>query len=411
MNKKKIFNDPVHGFINIPNDLIHDIIQHAYFQRLRRIKQLGLSDLVYPGALHTRFHHALGAMHLMQKALDTLQSKDHMISEAEYESSLIAILLHDIGHGPFSHTLEFSLFQDVRHEQITIWALRRMNKYFGGRLDMAIQIFEGKYPRKFLTQLVSSQLDVDRLDYLQRDCFFTGVHEGSIGAERIIKMLNIVNEELVVEEKGIYSIESFLNSRRLMYWQVYLHKTAICAERMLIELIKRAKLLTQKGAEVKATPAFSFFLERDISFGDFEEDPDILEIFMALDDNDIWGSLKFWVNHEDMILQDLSRRLLYRDLLGIKILNERVSKEVVKDLRKSVAVKYSITGKEAKYFVNTGFVSNSAYVVKDQSINILSKKGEVIDVAQAADLPNIKAISKIVRKQYLCWPKDVPLAV
>lgn len=409
MNKKKIFNDPVFGFINIPNDLIYDIIQHPYFQRLRRIKQLGLSDLVYPGALHTRFHHAIGAMHLMQKTLDTLRSKGHMISDLEYEASLIAILLHDIGHGPFSHTLEFSLFKDVKHEQITAWTLRRLNKVFEGQLDIAIQIFEGKYPRKFLTQLVSSQLDVDRLDYLQRDCFFTGVHEGAIGAERIIKMLSIIKDELVVEEKGIYSIESFLSSRRIMYWQVYLHKTAICAERMLIELIKRAKYLTQKGIEIPATPAFSIFLERDITFKDFVEDPDILGIFMTMDDNDIWGSMKFWVNHDDIILQNLSQRLLYRNLFGIEVLNNKVSKEEVNNLRKAVAVKYGISEKEAKYFVTYGAVSNSAYVVQDQSINILTKKGEVIDVVQVADLPSIKAISKIVKKYYLCWPKDVPL--
>ena len=244
LNKKKIFNDPVYGFINIPNEFIFNIIDHPYFQRLRRIKQLGLSDYVYPGAIHTRFSHAIGAMHLMRKTLDSLREKGHLIYEAEYEGALIAILLHDIGHGPFSHTLEFSLFKDVSHERITEWALYKLNKEFAGKLTLAIEIFKGIYPRKFLTQLVSSQLDMDRLDYLKRDCFFTGVQEGMIGAERIIKMLNVVDDELVVEEKGIYSIENFISARRIMYWQVYLHKISICSEKMLIELIKRVNTVS-----------------------------------------------------------------------------------------------------------------------------------------------------------------------
>ncbi len=411
MNKKKILNDPVYGFINIPSDIIFDVIQHPYFQRLRRIKQLGLSDFVFPGALHTRFHHALGAMHLMQKALDTLQGKGHMIFDSEYEGSLLAILLHDIGHGPFSHTLEFSLFDDVAHEKITRWALRRLNKEFNGRLDLAIEIFEGKYPRKFLTQLVSSQLDMDRLDYLNRDCFYTGVQEGTIGAERIINMLNIKDERLVVEEKAIYSIESFLNARRIMYWQVYLHKTAIAAEKMLIELIKRAKFLRQKGIDAPATPAFSIFLERNIDGKDFEEDPDILDIFMKLDDNDIWGSIKFWLDHDDRILSELSRRLIYRNLFQIRLLNEKIPKEMIKSIRKEVTRAFNLVEGEAKYFVSSGTVSNAAYLPKDDKINILNKDENVVDVATAVDLPNIKAMSKLVRKYYLCWPKDVPLAV
>lgn len=409
MNKKKIFNDPVYGFITIPNELVYDIIQHPYFQRLRRIKQLGLTDFVYPGALHTRFHHALGAMHLMSKALDTLRSKGHMIFDAEYEAALIAILLHDIGHGPFSHTLEFSLFEEVQHEKITSWTLKRLNAEFGGRLDMAIEIFEGKYPRKFLTQLVSSQLDADRLDYLKRDSFFTGVQEGTIGVERIIKMLNVVNEELVVEEKGIYSLESFLSARRIMYWQVYLHKTSISSERMLIELIKRAKKLTQKGMDIPATPAFKIFLERNITIRDFEEDSDILDVFMLMDDTDIWGSIKFWMHNDDHILQLLSNMLFRRQLLKIQMRNEKVPKNELEDLQKAVAKKYNISESDAKYLVSKGSVSNAAYVAKGQNINILTKKGEIIDLASAADLPNIKAISKIVKKYYLCWPKDVSL--
>lgn len=409
MNKKKIFNDPVYGFINIHNDLVYDIIEHPYFQRLRRIKQLGLTDLVYPGALHTRFHHALGAMHLMTKALDNLRAKGQLIFDAEYEAATIAILLHDVGHGPFSHTLEFSLFKDVKHEQITLWTLKKLNRHFSGRLDMAIEIFEGIYPRKFLTQLVSSQLDTDRLDYLKRDSFFTGVQEGTIGAERIIKMLSVHNEELVVEEKALYSIESFLSARRIMYWQVYLHKTAISAERMLIEIIKRAKRLTQSGQKIEATPALRIFLERDITMRDFAEDPDLLEIFMALDDTDVWGSIKFWAQHEDPVLSTLSKMLLERKIFKVEMLSEKASKARVDSLREQVATTYHLNKEEAKSFVARGHVSNAAYLPKDQTINILRKSGEVIDVATAVDLSNIKAISKIVKKYYLCWPKDVSL--
>ncbi|MFY0687589.1 MAG: HD domain-containing protein [Cyclobacteriaceae bacterium] len=411
MNKKKILNDPVYGFINIPNDLLYDIIQHRYFQRLRRIKQLGLSDYVYPGALHTRFHHALGATYLMGEALDTLRSKGHMIFDAEYEAALIAILLHDIGHGPFSHTLEFSLFNNVHHEQITKWTMKRLNKEFGGRLDLAIEIYEGKYPRKFLTQLVSSQLDVDRLDYLKRDCFFTGVHEGTIGAERIIKMLNVVNDELVVEEKGLYSIESFLSARRIMYWQVYLHKTSISAEKMLIELIRRAKTLTQAGEDILATPAFSIFLERQISASDFEEDPDLLDIFMTMDDTDIWGSIKFWTSHEDPVLRILSNGLLHRKLFKIQFLDVPANNKIISEMNQKVGTEYQLDSEYTKYLVTHGSVSNAGYIAKGESINILKKDGRVIDVAEAVDLPNIKAISKIVEKHYLCWPKDVSLII
>jgi hypothetical protein len=364
---------------------------------------------VYPGALHTRFNHALGAMYLMQKTLDSLREKGHMISDAEYEAALIAILLHDIGHGPFSHTLEFSLFKEVKHERITLWVLNRLNQKFQGRLEMAIQIFEGKYHRKFLTQLVSSQLDMDRLDYLKRDSFFTGVHEGTIGSERIIKMLNIVDDKLVVEEKGIYSIESFIGARRIMYWQVYLHKTSICAEKMLIELIKRAKKLTQAGEEIQATPAFKMFLERDISESDFEEDPDLLDVFIEMDDTDIWGSIKFWVTNDDPILSLLSNGLIKRNLFQIKLLNKPIGTDLVSELRDKVAKSYSVSSDMAQYLVTYGSVSNAAYVAKGQHINIVHKDGRVVDIARAADLPNIKAISKIVEKHYLCWPKNVSL--
>ncbi len=408
MNKKKILNDPVYGFINIPNDLVFDIIEHPYFQRLRRIKQLGLTDLVYPGAHHTRFHHAIGATYLMQKTLDTLRSKGVMIFDAEYEAALVAILLHDVGHGPFSHTLEFSLFKGVHHEQISLWIFDRLNKEFGGRLELAKQIFTGTYHRKFLHQLVSSQLDVDRLDYLKRDSFFTGVYEGTIGAERIIKMLNVVDDQLVVEEKGIYSIENFVSARRLMYWQVYLHKTSVAAEAMLILLIKRAKKLTQSGKDIPATPALSIFMERDITGNDFQDDPDLLGIFTMLDDTDIWGSIKMWQSHKDSVLSSLSHGLLTRRLFGIKLSSEKFSSEVVETVQQAI-VKSGYNQSESKYFLQKDAISNAAYIPKGGSINILMKSGEIVDVAKASDLPNIKAMSKIVKKHYICFPKNLKL--
>ncbi|NQW27959.1 MAG: HD domain-containing protein [Flammeovirgaceae bacterium] len=409
MNKKKIFNDPVYGFINIPNDLIYDLIEHPYFQRLRRIKQLGLSDYVYPGALHTRFNHALGAMHLMKKALDNLKEKGHMIFDSEYEGALIAILLHDIGHGPFSHSLEFSLFKKINHEQITTWVLSKLNQEFKGRLSLAIEIFQGRYPRKFLTQLVSSQLDIDRLDYLKRDCFFTGVQEGSIGAERIIKMLNVIDDELVVEEKGIYSIESFISARRIMYWQVYLHKTAVSAEKMLIELIKRVKICKRSGMNLISTPALSLFLNTKISKEDFETNPNVLQTYMELDDTDIWGSIKFWIKSEDPIIHLLSNALLNRDLFKIQFLNTPEKQTNILKIKKTVSKKYDIPQKLTSSLVILGRISNAAYTPKNQIIKILRKNGKVEDISAAVDLPNIKAMSKIVEKNYLCYPKNVSL--
>lgn len=409
MNKKKILNDPVYGFITIPNALIFDIIEHPYFQRLRRIKQLGLTDFVYPGALHTRFHHAIGAMHLMQKALISLQSKGHEISEDEFNACLIAILLHDVGHGPFSHTLEFSLFKDVTHEQLGLWMIKRLNDQMNGALSLAIEIFENRYERAFFHQLVSSQLDIDRLDYLKRDSFFTGVYEGMIGSERIIKMLDVHDNDLVVEEKGIYSIENFLSARRLMYWQVYLHKTAVSAEVMLIALIKRAKQLTKKGEHISATPALAIFLERDISAKDFEEDKDIIEVYALLDDNDIWGSIKFWSNHEDIVLRSLSQKLLTRQLFKIDFSNDPIPKAAIDRLREEAVKKLHLENNQAKYFVKRGTVSNSAYISSNQSIKILMKDGNILDVAEATDLPNVKAMSKIVKKHYLCAPKSLYL--
>lgn len=409
MNKKKIINDPVYGFITIPSELIFDIIEHPYFQRLRRIKQLGLTDLVYPGALHTRFHHAIGAMHLMASTLENLRSKGHEISHEEFEGSLIAILLHDVGHGPFSHALEFSLLENIHHEELSKLVMERLNAEFDGRLSLAMEIFAGNYVKKFLCQLVSSQLDIDRLDYLKRDSFFTGVSEGTIGADRIIKMLDVHEGKLVVEEKGIYSIENFLNARRLMYWQVYLHKASVSAEKMLIAIIKRAKRLTKKGIPVTASHGLTVFLEREASLEDFHNDGAILEKFLLLDDYDIWGAIKIWAVHDDFILSRLSQMILNRSLFRIRLTSEPPGSELVMKIEKKVVETYNLKPRDAKYFVSHGKVANSAYLSKDEEISILSKGGEVQDVATAADLPNIKAMSKIVRKYYLCWPKDISL--
>jgi len=409
LNKKKIINDPVYGFITIPNERIFDIIEHPYFQRLRRIRQLGISDLIYPGATHSRFHHAIGAMHLMGRALSALRSKGHVISNEEFEAAEIAILLHDLGHGPFSHSLEFSLFPDIPHEQLSLWLIERMNADFGGKLDMAIQIFTGTYHRKFLNQLVASQLDIDRLDYLRRDSFFTGVQEGTIGAERIIKMLNLVNDELIVEEKGIYSIENFLSARRLMYWQVYLHQAAVSAEVMLVETIKRARKLVQSGKTVITTPALGQFLAHAHSRADFVQQPQLLDFFSQLDDTDVWGSIKFWVHDSDKVLSRLSRQLLDRKLFGIRMMNEPPDKTLIQTYLIRVQEAYGLTEEESKSFVQKGTVSNAAYISKNQTINILTKSGEVLDVALATDLPNIKAMSKIVKKHYLCYPKELSL--
>jgi uncharacterized protein len=409
LNKKKIINDPVYGFISIQSDLIYDLIQHPYFQRLRYIKQLGLSDLVYPGALHTRFHHALGAMHLMSRVIKNLQLKGIEISEPEEEAALVAILLHDIGHGPLSHALEETLLQDIKHESISYLFMREINKDFNGALDLAIQFFRNSYPRKFFHQLISSQLDIDRLDYLKRDSFFTGVMEGSIGVDRIIAMLNVSNDQLVVEEKGIYSIESFLHSRRLMYWQVYLHKTALSAERMIVNIIRRAQYLLQAGEKLSATEALTSFLLKDYKLSDFNEHPELLDLFGQMDDNDIWGSIKFWRNQEDPILSGLCNRLLQRELFQIVLSTDPIKKSMVEKVRQEIHQIYGILRKDTNYLYSLGTVSNEAYVSGGKSINILTKKGEIVDIAHASDLPSIKAISKIVEKNYLCWPKNVSL--
>ena len=406
MKSQKILNDPVYGFITIPSELIFAIIDHPYFQRLRRIRQLGLTDFVYPGALHTRFHHALGAMHLMSITLDNLRIKGTEISDEEYEAALIAILLHDIGHGPFSHALEYSLLSGIPHEELSLMTIELLNIQFQGKLDLALTIFKNQYKRKFLNQLVSSQLDIDRLDYLQRDCFFTGVSEGTIGADRIIKMMAVKDGQLVIEEKGIYSIENFLSARRLMYWQVYLHKTTVSAEKMLINLIQRAKKLAQSGIEFHVTEEFEFFMKNQVSLDDFKRKPQLLENFLQLDDFDIWGAIKLWKKSDDYVLRNISQMFLTRNLYKISLVNEPYSPTELDQLKSQTLKKLDIPTEDLDYFFSSGTVSNYGYVAKDR-INILTKSGEVVDVASAADLPNIKVMSKIVEKHYVCRAKKL----
>jgi len=408
LKSHKILNDPVYGFITIPSELIFAIIDHPYFQRLRRIKQLGLTDFIYPGALHTRFHHALGAMHLMSITLDNLRNKGHDINNEEYEAALIAILLHDIGHGPFSHALEFSLLKDIHHESMSLMIIKSLNKEFNNQLDLALRIFTGKYERKFFHQLVSSQLDIDRLDYLQRDCYFTGVSEGTIGADRIIKMMNIKDDALVIEEKGIYSIENFLSARRLMYWQVYLHKTTVSAEKMLINLITRAKDVQQSGVNLKGSDAFIHFLQNNYTLEDFKKTSDLLEIFTELDDYDIWGAVKQWKKDGDYVLNNISNMFLNRNLFKIDLSSTPFAADELEEMKLKTIKKLDIPEDHISYFFSYGSISNNAYVAKDR-ILIYTKKGKVIDVAQAADLPNIKAMSKIVKKHYACRAKNLTL--
>ncbi|MEF3079104.1 HD domain-containing protein [Winogradskyella poriferorum] len=402
-NKLKIFNDPIYGFITIPNSLIFDLIQHKYFQRLRRITQMGLSYLVYPGAHHTRFHHALGSMHLMQKAINVLRFKGVSISNEEESGLLIAILLHDIGHGPFSHAMEHSIVNDISHEEISLQFMEKLNEEFNGSLTLAIAIFKKEYPRKFMCQLISSQLDMDRADYLKRDSFYTGVAEGNINSERLITMLNVVNDELVVEEKGIYSVEKFLVARRFMYWQVYLHKTGIAAEQLLTRILKRAKELVQQGERLNCSEPLNFFLTSEVNFRSF--DNDTLAIFAKLDDYDIVAAMKLWRNHTDFVLSNLCQMILDRDLLKIKIKNKPIKISDLETHHKVLMNKYSISKEEADYFVFSGEITNVAYQSKKQHINIQLKSGKIKDIVKASDQLNLKALSKPVTKYYMCYPK------
>lgn len=406
-NKRKIINDPIYGFVTIPGELIYDLINHPVFQRLRRIKQLGLTNLVYPGALHTRFHHAIGAMHLMQEAVITLRQKDVPITPEEEQAVLIAILLHDIGHGPFSHALEHSIVKGVSHESISSLLMDQLNKEFGGKLGLAIRIFNDAYHKHFLHQLVSSQLDMDRLDYLKRDSFFTGVSEGVISSDRIIKMLNVKNNELVVEYKAIYSIEKFLIARRLMYWQVYLHKTVLSAENLLVNILRRAKELTANGHDLFATPALKLFLGQDFTKEDFRRKPALLDEFSKLDDNDVIASVKVWSEEKDPILSRLCVNLLNRRLYKVEIQNGAVSPDHKNTLLAKVMKRYGINRKEAAYFVFTGKVNNSAYNANQFNINVLMNNGQLMDVAEASDQLNLQSLSKTVTKNFICYPKEL----
>ncbi len=403
MNKLKILNDPIYGFITIPNSLIFDLIQHKYFQRLRRITQMGMSYLVYPGAHHTRFHHAIGCMHLMQQAVNVLRFKGVTISEEEEIGLYAAILLHDIGHGPFSHAMEHSIVNNVSHEDISLLFMEQLNEEFNGSLTLAIQVFKREYPRKFMCQLISGQLDMDRADYLKRDSFYTGVAEGNINSERLITMLNVVDDELVIEEKGIYSVEKFLIARRLMYWQVYLHKTSLVAEQLLIRVLKRAKELHSNGIKLAASKALSFFLENKISIDDFNNET--LSVFAQLDDFDVISAMKDWQYHDDFVLSRLSQMIINRNLLKIKIKNKTIKKQNLEKRIQDLMDTYSITKDTASYFVFTGEISNQAYQLKHQSINILHKSGKIEDIVKASDQLNLKALSKTVTKHYICYPK------
>lgn len=403
VNKLKIINDPVYGFITIPSKLLFDLIEHRFFQRLRRISQMGMSYLVYPGAQHTRFHHALGAMFLMQRAVQVLRFKKILISEDEEEALYVAILLHDIGHGPFSHAMEHSIVEGVGHERISLMFMKELNLEFNGQLDLAIQIFRNEYHRKFMHQLVSGQLDMDRLDYLRRDSFFTGVSEGNVNSQRLIAMLYVHNDHLVVEEKGIYSVEKFIIARRLMYWQVYLHKTSLVAEQLLVRLLRRAKEVTQSGIELPASEALAYFLKNVIAEKDFSIA--VLNTFSSLDDYDIISAMKSWRHSEDFVLSELSNMLLNRDLLQIKLKSNPISEEKVEEKLNAVMKKHNLSEKEASYFVFKGVISNQAYHMDKDTINLIKKNGKVIDVAKASDQLNIEALSEMVVKYYLCHPK------
>jgi HD superfamily phosphohydrolase len=405
INKLKIFNDPIYGFITIPNALIYDLIQHPYFQRLRRISQMGLSYLVYPGANHTRFHHALGCMHLMQKAVEVLRFKGVSISSEEENALYIAILLHDIGHGPFSHAMEKSIVEDVHHEEISLLFMHQLNVEFNGQLNLAILVFEGDYHRKFMLQLISSQLDMDRMDYLKRDSFYSGVAEGNVNSERLIQMMNVVDDVLVIEEKGIYSVEKFLMSRRLMYWQAYLHKTSLVAELILTRILKRAKELTLKGIVLPCSEPLQFFLQNKITLTTF--DTETLDLFSQLDDFDIISALKSWQRQDDFILSSLSKMIINRDLLKIKLTSEKVPVEDLQPLKERFASENNINIAETNFFIFKGKIKNQAYSKVQEPIRILKKDRTVEDVIESSDQLNLKSLSKSVTKYYICFPKQL----
>lgn len=404
-NKLKIFNDPIYGFITIPNSLIYDLVQHPYFQRLRRISQMGLSYLVYPGAHHTRFHHALGAMHMMQQAVEVLRFKGVAISKEEENALYIAILLHDIGHGPFSHAMEHSIVEEVNHEAISLLFMNQLNQEFNGQLSLAIQVFKGEYHRKFMLQLISSQLDMDRMDYLKRDSFYSGVAEGNINSDRLIQMMNVVDDVLVMEEKGIYSIEKFLMARRLMYWQAYLHKTSLVAELTLTKTLQRAKELLHKGIAIECSRPLKYFMEHKVTLENFSTID--LDTFSQLDDFDIISALKNWQYHDDFILSSLSKMIINRDLSKVSLNSEKFPAEVLNEMSAAFAQKHNLSLQDTKYFIFKGKIKNQAYSKEAEPIRILKKDRTIEDVVEASDQLNLKALSKPVTKYFICYPKQL----
>ena len=411
VNKRKIINDPVYGFINIPGDFIFDIIEHPWFQRLRNIKQLGLTSFVYPGATHSRFQHCLGALHLMDNALRTLKNKGVKINTEEQEAVLIAILLHDTGHGPFSHALENSIINGITHEDLSLLLIEKINETYNGKLDLALEIFKGTYHRKFLHQLIAGQIDMDRLDYLRRDSFFTGVIEGSVGSDRIIRMLNVVNDNLVIDEKGIYSLEKFLIARRLMYWQVYMHKTVIASENLLVKILQRAKELAGEGNDLYATPALKFFLNNKIEAADLKRDgiftPGLIaSTFTRLDDSDILVSAKYWADSNDRVLADLSSRLMKRDLLAIELQDEPFEEGRINDLKALISKMTGIDPELAGYYVYSDTISNLAYAPGAPEVTILLKTGKTANISAVSDMFDHRFLSERITKYFLCYPKE-----
>lgn len=402
-NKRKIINDPVFGFITVPGDLVFDVLQHPYLQRLNRIRQLGLSFFVYPGAQHSRFLHSLGAMHLMQEAIAVLRQKGIDISHQEGVAAAAAILMHDIGHGPFSHVLEHTLVEGLSHEDLSLLLMKKINEQMGGRLDMAISIFKDDYPRHFLHQLISSQLDMDRMDYLCRDSFFTGVTEGSVASARILKMLNVVDDRLVVEQKGIYSIEKFLVARRLMYWQVYLHKTSVGAEQLLIKILKRARELAHRGVELWCSPALHFFLYHDVSAQDLFSDERVLERYVLLDDSDILSAVKSWMSAPDVVLATLSSLFTNRQLFKVRMLEEPIKEAEREEMRSTYQQRLKVDKQDADYFFDEYSVSKDTYSVQDDSIAIMFSNGEIKDISEASDMLNMQVLTKRVIKHYLFY--------
>jgi uncharacterized protein len=411
VNKRKIINDPVYGFISVPGEFVFDLIEHPWFQRLRNIKQLGLTNFVYPGANHTRFQHGLGALHLMEMAISTLRSKGAEISAEEEEATYIAILLHDIGHGPYSHALESSIIGGITHEDLSLLLMNKLDTEYDGRLQLAINIFRNTYPRRFFHELISGQMDMDRLDYLRRDCFFTGVIEGSVGSERIIRMLNVVDDTLVAEEKGIYSLEKFLIARRLMYWQVYMHKTVLASESLLVNILTRARQLARRGYDLYATPALRFFLYNELGREDLVREGKVTPSLIAsnftrLDDNDVLVSAKYWTDSSDAILAGLSKKLLNRELYAIELQDERFPEARVEEMKKKASALLNISMNDTEYFVFTQSISNTAYAPDAAEVKIMLKNGSIADISTVSDMFDHRFLSERITKHYLCYPKE-----